>query len=156
MIQWSEYLVSIHELRDYSKNPRRISKSSFDKLVKSLREDGYHQRLLVNLDNTIIGGHQRKRALLEAGFRLDDKILVLKPDVLLNESELQRLNIRDNLEYGEFDFDILANEFNIEDLVNWGMEGELFPSLGEQADDILKDASSEDAEKCDKCGKVLS
>ena len=56
-------------------------------------------------------------------------IPVLVPNRMLTESEFKRLNIQDNLHRGTFDFDILANEFDHVDLIDWGMNKELFPKM---------------------------
>lgn len=120
-INWSSTKLKISDLKDYDNNPRKISKDEFGNLVRSLKEDGYHSRLLVNLDNTIIGGHQRKKALLKAGFSANDEIEVLIPDRLLVDDDFDRINIRDNLPFGSFDFDMLGNLFEHEKLIDWGM-----------------------------------
>jgi site-specific DNA-methyltransferase (adenine-specific) len=129
-ITWEQIVIPIKELKEYEHNPRKISKTAFEKLVAHILEDGYHNRILVNADNTIIGGHARKKALLAAGYTVDQNIAVLKANRFLQERELKRLNIRDNLDiFGEFDMDILANCFEIKDLIDWGMDPNLFPEV---------------------------
>ncbi len=120
-VGWKSELWKLKDLRDYDKNPRKMDKKRFHKLVDSLKTDGYHQRLLINKDGTIIGGHARKKALLKAGYKDTSEIEVLVPDRLLEGDDLDRINIRDNLPYGEFDFDILANNFEPDKLIGWGM-----------------------------------
>lgn len=122
VLQWHTTHIPLSRLRDYSHNPRRISKKEMDKLVASIKQDGYHQRIIVNHDYTIVGGHQRKQALLKAGYKDDDEIEVLAPNRPLTQEEIDRINIRDNLPFGEYDFDMLANRFDIEKLIGWGME----------------------------------
>lgn len=121
MIKWQTAQIKISDLKEYDENPRTISTKEFNKLVKSLKEDGYHQRILVNLDNIIIGGHQRKKALLKAGFKEDDSIEVLQPNRMLSWGEMDKINIRDNLHFGEYDFEMLANKFNSYELIDIGM-----------------------------------
>ena len=142
MINWQIKKVKISELKDYPHNPRKISKKDLDKLIEHIQQDGYHQRILVNQDYTIIGGHQRKKALLRAGMSAKAEIEVLTPDRLLSQEELDRLNIRDNLPFGEFDFDILANRFDTETLAGWGMPEDWLTGFGDEQ--ILADASNED------------
>jgi 16S rRNA G966 N2-methylase RsmD len=120
-IVWSESKRKLKDIKDYEKNPRKMGNDAFGKLVESVKQDGYHSRIMINEDGTIIGGHQRKRALLKSGMKQSDEVEVLVPDRQLTEEEFNRLNIRDNLPYGEFDFDILADNFDIEQLVEWGM-----------------------------------
>lgn len=140
-IEWHSEVVRVADLKDFEANPRRITKTEFEKLVKSIKEDGYHQRIVANQDNKIIGGHQRKKALLAAGYMPHDKIEILKPSRDLSDDEFRRINIRDNLFNGEFDFDILANEFEIQKLVDWGMNPDLLPKI-EHIDPI--EASEDD------------
>lgn len=142
-IKWTSKQIKLSELKDYEHNPRKISKKDFDKLVKSLKEDGYHGRILANLDNVIIGGHSRVKALLAAGYSKDDLIEVLVPDQMLTEENFKRINIRDNLSYGDFDMDILANVFDYDDLIEWGMSEDLLPTL-----DVI-DSVTEDDDKVD-------
>ena len=125
MINWSSIKVRLSDLVEYKHNPRKISKKDFDKLVRLVQEDGYHQRIIINQDKTIIGGHQRKKALLKAGFKPTDEIEVLIPDRQLSEEEFDKINVRDNLSFGEFDFDILSSRFDIEDLLDFGIPEEV-------------------------------
>lgn len=152
-IKWTEVEISIKDLKEYSRNPRRMKKDQFENLVKSIVEDGYHQRLIVNQDGTIIGGHQRKKALKEAGFKPSDKIPVLMPSRKLDEQEFKRLNVRDNLPYGEFDFDMLTADFDIDELIGWGMPEEWLPSLKEDTEPY-NDEHEETPKKttCPSCG----
>lgn len=153
-IEWIETEVPLKSLKEYDRNPRRISKDSFAKLVKSLKEDGYHQRVVINQDGTIIGGHQRKKAFKEAGYKPTDKIKVLKPNRLLQEDEFKRINVRDNAIYGEWDIDMLAADFDLPELAEWGIEvSGLFVSeknneATEDEDKIFKKNNI----KCPKCG----
>lgn len=138
MLNWTSKTIQISELKEYEHNPRRIGKKEFEKLVSSIKQDGYHQRIIVNQDNVIIGGHQRKKALLEAGLKETDTVEVLVPDRKLTPEELDRINIRDNLSFGEYDFDILANRFDTETLVDFGMSGDLLVGFGD--DNLLADS----------------
>jgi len=138
MLNWTSKTIQISELKEYEHNPRRIGKKEFEKLVSSIKEDGYHQRIIVNQDNVIIGGHQRKKALLEAGLKETDTVEVLIPDRKLTQEELDRINIRDNLSFGEYDFDILANRFNVETLVDFGLPGDMLVDFDD--DNLLADS----------------
>ena len=142
-ITWREEKRRIADLKEYANNPRKMTKDAFEKLVESLQSDGYHMRLLVNLDGTIIGGHQRKKALLKAGFKKTDEIEVLVPNRLLAETEYDRVNIRDNLPYGAFDFDILANNFDKQQLIDWGMPEEWLTGDEEPEEEIELSAEDE-------------
>jgi site-specific DNA-methyltransferase (adenine-specific) len=132
-ISWKTKLVKIQDLKDYPHNPRKIEKKELDKLTQHIQQDGYHQRLLVNEDLTIIGGHQRKKALLKAGMSANDEVEVLVSSRSLSQEELDRLNIRDNLPFGEYDFDILSNRFDASTLLEFGMPEEWLKGFGDDA-----------------------
>jgi site-specific DNA-methyltransferase (adenine-specific) len=100
-----------------------------EKLVAHIKEDGYHQRIIVDSDYTIIGGHQRKKALYMAGFDDDTEIEVLMPNKKLEPAEIDRLNIRDNLAFGEYDFEVLTERFDMDELVSFGMDEEMLAPI---------------------------
>lgn len=142
MLNWQSKIILISQLKEYENNPRKISKKEFEKLVTSIKEDGYHQRIIVNQDNTIIGGHQRKKALLEAGLKGSDKIEVLVPERNLTEEELDRINIRDNLSFGEYDFDILTERFEMNELLSFGMDKDVLAPIFDKS--ILEEVGREE------------
>ena len=137
-ILWTERTFKLTDLKPYDKNPRRITKEQFEKLKRSISEDGFHQRLLVTEDGRVIGGHQRIKALKELGYK---DIQALVPDRDLTPEEYDRLNIRDNLQAGEWDFDALANHFDAEQLLDWGFPESLLPK---QEDVVNEPAGDED------------
>lgn len=147
-IEWVTTNIKISDLIDYPHNPRSISKKDYERLVNDIKQDGYHRRLLVNYDNVIVGGHSRKKALLDAGYSQNQEIEVLKSGRLLSTLELQRLNIRDNLPFGDFDFDILGNHFDAEALIEFGMPPEWLDLKFDNEAEIENDRT-----KCELCGK---
>ena len=89
-------------------------------LHKSIDKFGLAEPIVINTDGVVIGGHARLLALKEKGTKEFDCYI---PDRKLTEKELQELNVRLNKNIaGEFDFDILANEFELTDLLDWGFE----------------------------------
>lgn len=153
---WTTEKIRLNDLIENSDNPRKLSKKDFDRLVKSLKDNGYHQRLIVDTDNVIIGGHQRTRALLAAGLDKNNQIEVLKPNRKLTEEEYRRINIQDNLGYGEFDMDMLANLYDVNELIEWGMPEDLFPSVDVYAEEPEKEPKEETYETCPTCGAKTS
>lgn len=123
-LTWHTEPRALKDLKPYPHNPRRISKEAFAKLKQSLQEDGYHARLVVDVDNVIVGGHQRLKAMQELGLTEVD---VLVPSRKLTPEEFDRINVRDNLPFGDFDMDILANRFDTDTLLEWGMPEEWLP-----------------------------
>lgn len=124
-ITWSEQVFDVADLKPYDKNPRKLSKEQYAKLKKSIEQDGFHQRLLVTQDGRVIGGHQRIKVLKDLHY---SKIPALVPDRDLTEEEYQRLNIRDNLQAGEWDSTVLAEHFDTDKLLEWGFPEELLPA----------------------------
>jgi len=145
-ITWSEETRNIDDLKLFAENPRYISKENYAKLIKSIKECGYNNRLLVNADNGVIGGHQRIHALRELGVK---EVKVLVPSRHLSDKEYRQILITDNLDFGAYDFDILANNFDIESLLEWGMPAEL---LGEiMPVDVEVDDEKEEKIPCKNC-----
>ena len=128
-LKWQAVNIRLSQLKEYSDNPRKITDKLLEKLASHISEDGYHQRIIVDSDYTIIGGHQRKKALYMAGYDEDNEIEVLMPNRKLSAEEVDRLNIRDNLSFGEYDFDILTERFDMEDLVSFGMDKDLLTPI---------------------------
>ena len=136
-INWTLRTFRLDELTDYYKNPRSLSEKEFKQLKTSLDKFGMIDKPIVNLDsaNTIIGGHQRKHVMEATGVKECECWI---PDRELSEKEVEELNIRLNKNTGSFDFDILANEFELDDLLDWGFDkGEL--DLDLWADDAPED-----------------
>lgn len=152
-IEWTIETIKIKDLKEYPHNPRKMTKKEFEKLVRSLKEDGYHQRIIVDTENVIIGGHQRKKALLAAGFKPTDVIEVLMPNRPLLEEEFDRINIRDNLPFGMFDFDILSTRFDLEKLAEFGMDENMIIGFeGGSKDERESSSKNEEESECDcKC-----
>jgi len=99
-IEWHIEKRKISELKDYSKNPRTLSKDQEAHLRQSLTKFGLIDKPIINTDNTIIGGHQRKRTLKKMGLK---EIEVNVPSRPLDEKEIEELNIRLNKNTGSFE-----------------------------------------------------
>lgn len=149
-IEWVERTVRTSELKPYERNPRRISKEAYDSLVNSLREDGYHQRILATHDLRIIGGHQRIKALKQLNMH-DIKVLV--PTEPISDEAFRRILVRDNLPFGEFDHEILGIDFERSELLAWGMPESWLPTKLEGDASEPKDGSRKKTSlQCPECG----
>ena len=115
---WTESEADVATLKPYERNPRTISKEAFDRLKESIQSLGFHQRVLCQPDMSVIGGHSRLKALTELGIK---RVKILMPDRNLTKDEFRKLLIQDNLPFGSFDFDMLAADFDMGELVEWGM-----------------------------------
>jgi ParB-like chromosome segregation protein Spo0J len=111
-----------------------MSKDQAEHLKKSIERFGVCEPIVANVDGTIIGGHQRVRTLKKLGYKQVD---VYIPDTALDDKQEEELNIRLNRNVGEFDFDILANEWQVEDLLAWGFSAAEL-QIAEDIDDTDK------------------
>ncbi len=118
-ITWKLETRKIKDLVSYDKNPRRITRKKFDTLEKNIKRHGFIDKPCVNVDNTIVGGHQRIRVLKRNNVK---EVQAWVPNRQLTPQEIKDINIAHNIRYGEFDYDVLSSEFNGEDLLDLGME----------------------------------
>lgn len=120
-ISWTTEKRKLSDLLPWEQNPRQLSEKQAEDLKESLSRFGLVDPPAINTDNTIIGGHQRSKVLgLMKEFGNDAEIDVRVPSRRLTGREVEELNIRLNKNTGSFDFDALANNFNVDDLLNWG------------------------------------
>lgn len=113
--------VKITEVKVNPNNPRFIKDKNFEKLVNSVREFPEMleiRPIVVNADMIVLGGNMRLKAYQEAGIK---EVPIIIADNLTQDRQREFL-IKDNLSGGEWDMDILANEWDIEELENWGLD----------------------------------
>lgn len=113
--------VHISKIQENKKNPRVIKGYKFEKLVKSIKDFPKMMELrpiIVNEQNIILGGNMRYKAAVEAG--LTEVFIVKAKD--LTEKQQEEFIIKDNSSFGEWDWDILANEWEIKELSEWGLD----------------------------------
>jgi ParB-like chromosome segregation protein Spo0J len=113
--------VKISEVKLNPNNPRLIKDDKFKKLVQSIKEFPEMldiRPIVVNQDMIILGGNMRFKACKEAGLK---EIPVIVADNLTEEQQREFL-IKDNTSGGEWDFEMLAKEWNIEQLEEWGLD----------------------------------
>ena len=146
--------MKLSEIKANPNNPRVIKDDRFKKLVKSIQEFPKMMSLrpmVVNSDNIVLGGNMRLKALKELGYKEIPDDWVRSADEL-TEDEQRRFIIADNVGFGEHDWDVLANEWNVDELTDWGLE---IPNWNDELPDFDNDNSREkrsDVEKCPKCG----
>jgi DNA modification methylase len=109
--------VKIAELNPAEYNPRRMTSKQYEDLKNSLEKFGLVDPIIINSDNTVVGGHQRLRIMRELGAEL---VPVVR--VNLSKEDEKELNIRLNKNTGEFDIDVLANNFEVDELKDWGFK----------------------------------
>ena len=115
--------IKINKLKPAKYNPRQITKKQYNDLKDSLDKFSLVEPIVVNKDMTIIGGHQRYKIWKENAEQSNVDDITIPCVVLdLNKEQERELNIRLNKSGGEWDMDILANEFDIEELKEWGFK----------------------------------
>lgn len=134
-------------------NPRIIKDDKFKKLVASIKDFPKMMELrpiVIDDTYTVLGGNMRLRALREAGFTEIPENWVKIADKLTND-EKRRFILEDNILFGEWDWDKLANNFEVGDLLTWGFdEKEL--SIENTPNEKEIDENLETTNKCPKCG----
>ena len=124
-------LVKISKVKPNETNPRLIKDSKFKKLVKSIKEFPEMLKLrpiVVNKDMVVLGGNMRLKACKEAGLK---DVWILKADNLTEEQQKEFI-VKDNVGFGEWDWDILGNEWDINKLEEWGLDGFPFDAIEEK------------------------
>ena len=124
--------MKISEIKPNPNNPRLIKDDKFKKLCQSIKDFPEMLELrpiVVNKDMIILGGNMRYKAAKEIGLK---EIPVTVADNLTPEQEREFL-IKDNTSGGEWDWEVLANEWNSEELEAWGLD---VPSFG--TDEVLE------------------
>jgi len=113
--------VKINSIKTNPKNPRLIKDDKFKKLVNSIKEFPQMLELrpiVVDENNIILGGNMRHKACIEAG--LKEVYIVQAKD--LTEQQKDEFIVKDNVGFGKWDWDILANEWDTEKLQDWGLD----------------------------------
>src|SRR4030066_369569 len=118
---WHTEKRRIDDLIPYEHNPRQMSEKQVKDLTKSLEKFDLVEIPAIDTDNKIIAGHQRLKIMQLIG-RGEEEIDVRLPSRKLTDKEFQEYNIRSNKNTGEWSFDGLANNFEIEDLKEWGFD----------------------------------
>tara|TARA_R100000951_G_scaffold109350_1_gene106334 strand:+ start:54 stop:677 length:624 start_codon:yes stop_codon:yes gene_type:complete len=124
--------INIKKIKPNSGNPRVIKDYKFKKLVRSIQnfpEMLDLRPIVVNEDKVVLGGNMRLRACQEAG--LEEVPIIVAKD--LNEAKQKEFVVKDNLNYGEWDWDMLANEFDLMELDTYGLD--LNPTLFNDKDE---------------------
>jgi len=113
--------IKISQVKTNPNNPRLIKDDKFKKLVKSIKEFPEMleiRPIVVDKDNIVLGGNMRLRACQEAGLK---EVYILKADQL-TEKQQREFIVKDNVGFGEWDWDDLANEWDVDELEDWGLD----------------------------------
>jgi hypothetical protein len=127
-------------------NPRLIKDEKFKKLVKSIKDFPEMldiRPIVVNADMIILGGNMRYKACVEAGLK---EIPVIVADNLTEEKQREFL-IKDNTSGGEWDWEMLANQWDAEQLEDWGLTISTFNSDNINLDSFFEESNEQKDQK---------
>ncbi len=146
--------VKISEPKPNEHNPRYINKANFKKLVNSLKEFPKMlevRPLVVDENMIVLGGNMRLKALIEAGF----KEVLIHQVLDWTDDEKNQFIIKDNSSFGSWDWEILANEWNMQKIVDWGVD--LPKEMFAENDDPIQQNTQEEIPKeiCPTCGSKM-
>lgn len=110
-LQWRTEQRRVNDLLPWEKNPRKITEAKKQKMIESLQKFNLVDLPVCDIDNTLISGHQRLKAMQFLG-RGDEIVDVRFPNRKLTEKEIKEYSLLANSHFGEFDFDILKTDFD--------------------------------------------
>lgn len=113
--------ISITKIKSNEHNPRFITDDKFKQLVQSIRDFPAMldlRPIVVDEDMVVLGGNMRLKACIEAGLKEVPIIIAAG----LTEEQKKEFIIKDNVGFGEWDYDMLANDFDNGKLVEWGLD----------------------------------
>ena len=140
----------ITEIKSNPNNPRLIKDHKFKQLVKSIQDFPQMLELrpiVIDENNMVLGGNMRLKACLEAGLT---NVPVIHANNL-TEAQKKEFIIKDNISFGEHDWDSLANEWNIIELDEWGLD---IPAFANNDIEETKD-NAKGGKTCPNCGVTL-
>jgi ParB-like chromosome segregation protein Spo0J len=133
--------MKLKDIKPNPNNPRVLRDDKFQKLKQSITEFPKMLSLrpmVIDENNVVLGGNMRLRALQELGFNDIDEAWV-KRSSDLTEEEKKRFIIADNVAFGEWDWDTLANDWEVVDLEAWGLDIPQFDTMEEGEMEDLSD-----------------
>jgi ParB-like chromosome segregation protein Spo0J len=114
-------IIDINEIKPNPNNPRVIKDEKYHQLVKSIKEFPKMleiRPIVVNEDMIVLGGNMRLKACKQAGLK---ELPIIKASTL-TEEEQREFIIKDNVGYGEWDWQQLTNDWDTEQLQDWGLD----------------------------------
>ena len=134
-LEWSTVKRKVSDLKKWKSNPRLWKEHDIQEMSKSLETYGYTRLIMVDVNNVIIAGNLCHHVLCLQG-KHSQTIEVRTPNRKLTPKEFQKYGLLDNkMAESKWDYEVLANEFNVDDLISVGFsERELGISLSDPID----------------------
>lgn len=152
MTNWRS--VPIGDIKPNPNNPRIIKDDKFKKLVQSIKDFPEMLKLrpiVVNAEMVVLGGNMRLKACQAAGIK--DVPVILASE--LSEAQQREFIIKDNVGFGEWEWETLANEWDADLLAEWGLDGINVPSFDPASIDEQGKLDEKAVKKCPACGEIL-
>jgi len=158
-MEWTNVVRKLSDLQPWERNPRQINEKQAERLKESFEDFGQVETIAIGPENEIYNGHQRLNVLMDHHGG-DYEIECRQSDRALSEKEREKLTVfLHKGAAGEWDWDILANEFEMDDLLDWGFaEGELgMVGLGSPEFQEFDENAADDVEmiECPNCNHVF-
>ena len=119
-ITWQIEKKKLADLKPHPKNPRQFTEKGMKDLENSINSIGFMQPININQDGTILSGHARTLKLKEMG---EVEVDVYVPDRMLTPKQEEEVLVRANANTaGKWDWDLLANNFELAEINDWGLE----------------------------------
>lgn len=134
-MEWKKAKIS--EVKPNPENPRKISSDKFEKLVDSIKKFPEMLELrpiVVNRDMVVLGGNMRLRACEKAGL---EEIPIVYAESLTPEQEREFV-VKDNVSFGEFDWEIIRADWDLGELSGWGLDVPDFSSEEQRYSTLVK------------------
>ena len=128
-IYWTTEKRKLGDLVKWEGNPRQLTKDQAERLRGSIADFGYSQLYEIEPDNTIIDGHQRDEVMLrmsEFGPQSEIEVRVASRKLTLDERK-QYIALKHRGAVGEWDWDAMANIYDIDELLEWGFDSSEIP-----------------------------
>jgi len=142
--------IKISEIKANPKNPRTITDAMYQKLLKSITDFPQMLKfrpLVIDEKNMVLGGNMRLKALVELGWK---KVPVIRAKNLTADQKREFI-AKDNIGYGEWEWEALVKDWDVEKLSEWGLDVPVFeePIKAQSEKDLAETRSTH---ICPSCG----
>lgn len=144
-LEWRTERRKVKDLIRYQKNPRKLSEAQLDGLKRSLKKFNLAELPAINTDGTLVAGNQRVLALSLIG-REEEEIEVRVPNRALTDAEFRDYLLTSNRSGGSWDFEKLATEFSIDELLTAGFDSLDLSNIFDDNLEIIDDEFDEEKE----------
>jgi ParB-like chromosome segregation protein Spo0J len=135
-------MIKLTEIKSNPNNPRLIKDDKFKLLCERIQSNPNtlkYRPIVIDVNNIIQAGNMRFKALKELGYKEVPDEWIVKADDLTDE-QMREFVVVDNVGYGEWDYELLKNQYSAEELSDWGVD---VPVFDEESNEDFDDKSSQ-------------